>query len=666
MNVLSTTITFIGEKRKTLASIFLVIGLCCSTVFITLLLQRPQEIRSRASDAFDSQSTLTEFISPQNHYKLVYNQTMWTPTVETAYDGSTVVFTLNKAYGFARLDIIEGKSRNDLESLKNELLANSPSAPVSIEASMFHGKPSYEMHYKEEILGENVFYSRHLVKNGDAFVIFEKRAPQLAHDETFLDTIIQSVSLTDAKTQEVQGASSSLSELTSVQLVDLVRPSIVQIVHIYCLEINTLQPLRSGLAKPVYTFCTSTKGSGFVVNEEGIIATNGHIAYVYPQEALVANLLYDGTKTFSTDLVRGMYLARGQNPTKKQVDDFYNELRLQPQHIDRLLIEIFGLIEKEAIALKIVNEKFFVNVGSDPLKIDYQSLRIGDYANAVISSSTTYRATFLDANYPNRYSFTKEENAYVRGPDVGLLQIEGPPEHVFPALVLGSTENQREGSEIFVLGYPTLVEGEEDPRASISYKTSTKPTISRGIISAVKEDLTGRTILQTDASIDHGNSGGPAIDSQGEVVGIATFAVESKSGNFNFLRGVNELKELLIENNLENKLGLGSNAWRDGLTSFHSKRYSEAITYFKKVETISPSHPTVNEFIQLSEEAIARGESVEGITGFLKTDTTQNQLIIGFGMVSLISFTSSGFLIGLPLLNSLKARLLQPKDPKIV
>ena len=617
-----------------------------STIFITILSQRPQNIHSRASnESFDNLPSLTaEFISPKSYYKLSYDQRQWT----VIKSDSGVTFNLNKEYGSARLDIIESESEKNLESLKDEIISGSPSVPVTIETAEFSGKPSYTLTYKEQILGVDTYYYKRIVKNENKFFIFEERVPELGYDQSFIDNLLKDVSFVNIQTDEVKGVSDSSTDLTTVQLVDLIMPSITNILYVYCLEINNLQPALSGLLKPQYSFCASGKGSGFIINEQGIIATNGHVAKIYPEEALATNLLYEGNKNFSTDLIRGIYLSKKQNPTQNQIEDFYKEVNLNPQYLDRFLTEIFRLIGDNVISVSTTNEKYYVNVGGEPVKIDYQKMNQGDYANAIIPSSTTYTAKFLDFNYPNKYSYDAIVNKnYKRGADVALLQIDNSSNNLFPALSIGNIENLREGSEIVVAGYPTLVEGEEDPRASISYKTSTKPTITRGIISAIKEDLSGKTVIQTDASIDHGNSGGPAFNSLGEIIGIATFAVESKTGNFNFLRESGELKELMLKNNIDNKLGELTGLWREGLNSFRNRLFGQALKHFKKVETLSPSHPTVKEFIDLSENAIAKGESLEGLTGIIRGEGS-NVLLVLFGGISLINFMLAGFLGILP------------------
>lgn len=647
MNKLLTLVTFIKEKRKILISVFFISGMLSSIIFVMIFSQRPQNIRSRASnESFDQLLNFTtEFISPKGYYKLPYDQRQWT----VSKSDSGVIFTLNNEYGAARLDIVEGESEKDLTSLTNEIVAELSSSPVAIEAAEFNGKPSYTLTYKQEVLDVDTYYYQKIVKNENKFFIFEERVPQLGYNQSFVNNLLQNTSFISSQTEKVKGVSDSANDLTTVQLVDLIRPSVVNIVYAYCLEIINLQPQLSGLIKPQYNFCSSGKGSGFIVNEEGIIATNGHVAKIYPEEALITNLLYQNNKTFSTDLIRGIYLSKGQNPTQNQLEDFYKEINFNPQYLDRFLTEIFRLIGNKIISVNTNNEKYYVNVGDEPVQIDYQKMSQGDYANAIIPSSTTYTAKFLDFNYPNKYSYDAIVNKnYQRGADVALLQIDNVSNNLFPALNIGNIESLREGSEIIVAGYPTLVEGEEDPRASISYKTSTKPTITRGIISAIKEDLSGRKVLQTDASIDHGNSGGPAFNSLGEIIGIATFAVESKTGNFNFLRESGELKELMLKNNIDNKLGKLTSLWKDGLNSFRNQLFGKALKYFKEVEILSPNHPTVKEFIERSESSIAKGETLEGLTGLIKGEVSKVLLVV-FGSISIVSFMLAGFLGILPL-----------------
>ncbi|MBI2017426.1 trypsin-like peptidase domain-containing protein [Candidatus Daviesbacteria bacterium] len=611
-------------------------------IVVVIFQQRSQVYRSKAaspSQIDPLSQTYSEFTLPKTQYKIKYDQRQWKYDINSdELYGSRVIFTLNKDYGYARLDILEGESEKNLEDLKDEIIKRSNLTPHTTESTRFKNKPSHLVTYKEQVLGEDVYYYQHIIKNNNNFIIIEERVPQLGYNKSFTDNLLENISIANNNQDDVKGVSDSKTNLTTVDLVDLIRPSIANIVYTYCLEINNLKPALSGLSNPQYNFCGFGKGSGFVVNEKGIVATNGHVVKIYPEEGLITNLLHDGNKAFSMDLIKGIYISKGQNPTISQIEEFYREINLNPQYLDRFLTEIFRLIDNKIISINISNEKYYVNVGNEPIKAN---------GNTIIPSATTYTAKIIDSNYPNKYSYDAIINKnYKRGADVAILQIENTD--LFPALKLENVENLREGVEIIIAGYPTLVEGQEDPRAAISYKTSTKPTITRGIISAIKEDLSGKTVFQTDASIDHGNSGGPAFNLLGDVIGIATFSVESQSGNFNFLREAGELKELMSKNNIDNELDKISSLWREGLSNFRSYRFGQALKIFKEVEVLNPNHPTVKEIIDNSQNALEKGESLEGLAGFIKGEGS-NALLILLGSISLISFMSAGFLGILPL-----------------
>ena len=102
-----------------------------------------------------------------------------------------------------------------------------------------------------------------------------------------------------------------------------------------------------------------------------------------------------------------------------------------------------------------------------------------------------------------------------------------------PALPVGDSESIRVGDEVIAIGFP------------IGWILGTDPTISRGIISAKRDKL-----LQTDAAVNPGNSGGPLLDSSGHVVGVVVARIERDSvGNpiagINFAVPINAVREHL-------------------------------------------------------------------------------------------------------------------------
>jgi Trypsin-like peptidase domain len=93
------------------------------------------------------------------------------------------------------------------------------------------------------------------------------------------------------------------------------------------------------------------------------------------------------------------------------------------------------------------------------------------------------------------------------GTDLAILQVYNPdPQQV--TLPLGTISRVRVGEEVIAIGSPLGV---------------LSNTVTRGIVSAVRR--TGETVLiQTDAAVNPGNSGGPLLNRSGQVIGINTMS----------------------------------------------------------------------------------------------------------------------------------------------
>ena len=69
-------------------------------------------------------------------------------------------------------------------------------------------------------------------------------------------------------------------------------------------------------------------------------------------------------------------------------------------------------------------------------------------------------------------------------------------------------------------------------------------TVTRGIVSAIRT-AGGVTLIQTDAAVNPGNSGGPLVDRQGQVVGITTLKVGGQAQSLSFAVASDHARSLL-------------------------------------------------------------------------------------------------------------------------
>jgi putative serine protease PepD len=102
--------------------------------------------------------------------------------------------------------------------------------------------------------------------------------------------------------------------------------------------------------------------------------------------------------------------------------------------------------------------------------------------------------------------------------DLAVVKVDAPA-NVLQPLSLGASDDLTVGEPVVALGSPFGLEG----------------TVTSGIVSALHRQMTApnnftiNDSIQTDAAINHGNSGGPLVNGAGEVVGVNA-QIESESG----------------------------------------------------------------------------------------------------------------------------------------
>lgn len=133
--------------------------------------------------------------------------------------------------------------------------------------------------------------------------------------------------------------------------------------------------------------------------------------------------------------------------------------------------------------------------------------------NHVVSGATSISVTFQDG--------TKYKATVVGtdpSTDLAVLKVDAPAGKLHP-LTLGDSSRLQVGDGVVAIGSPFGLD----------------ETVTSGIVSALNRSISSSNsftiagAIQTDAAINHGNSGGPLLNMSGQVVGVNT-QIESESG----------------------------------------------------------------------------------------------------------------------------------------
>jgi serine/threonine protein kinase len=108
--------------------------------------------------------------------------------------------------------------------------------------------------------------------------------------------------------------------------------------------------------------------------------------------------------------------------------------------------------------------------------------------------------------------------------DLAVLRIEPTPQVQLTALPLGQSNGLLETAVVTAFGYPL---GTEVPHEQGKYPSV---SVNQGRITSLPKGEGGVSLIQLDAALNPGNSGGPVLDREGKVIGVVAAGIVGASG----------------------------------------------------------------------------------------------------------------------------------------
>jgi serine protease Do len=305
-------------------------------------------------------------------------------------------------------------------------------------------------------------------------------------------------------------------------------------------------------------------GSGFIVTPDGYVITNAHVVdenddetkKSFAEQSFVEILQRD-VKTLEEAMTRPM-----AEDEKQAITDAYSWYFSQTMEVSE------------------IQKNFYVQIGITGKSGRIESLRVP--AKIVT------------------------QGAPIPGKDVAILKMS--EKHQYPTIRVGDDQDMRIGDQVFVLGYPAVATF----HPLISEESMAEASLTRGLVSARKSMKGGWDVLQIDAAITHGNSGGPVMNENGEVIGLATFgSIDAQRGQevqgMNFIVPTTVVKEFIRKGNIHPAMSDISVAYEEAMDLFDQSHFKKALEKFNEVRDMNSSFPFIDKYVRDTKRKIDQG-----------------------------------------------------------
>ncbi len=207
----------------------------------------------------------------------------------------------------------------------------------------------------------------------------------------------------------------------------------------------------------------------------------------------------------------------GLSPEEQNNIEIYKSARLATVYITSTTVRrdfFYGPVASESLG-----SGFLINDGGFILT-NFHVISGSSRIQVTLPDQTQYYATALDTD---------------RSDDLALIKINPKKKQEF--LRLGDSDRLQVGQKVLAIGDPFGLEG--------TLTVGVVSSIGRAINSETQQRLEG--MIQTDAAINGGNSGGPLLDSSGSVIGINTAILGRTNIGIGFAMPINRAKALLSD-----------------------------------------------------------------------------------------------------------------------
>ena len=346
-----------------------------------------------------------------------------------------------------------------------------------------------------------------------------------------------------------------------VRAVDIAKPAVVRILTSFHGHLTVHFPPTTDVAFPQQSngnYPLLISGTGMFVNSQGDILTADHIVQPPPKDQGIAQELYAAA---AQDVANYINQNAKSGSTQVSASDVNQQL-------------ISGQLQSTT--------SYDTPTSRIYMSTDYAGTYTASDINSVPATLTASVDT-IKAQSP----FDQQDMAIVHVPMTDT-----------PSIALGNSDNVQQQDQLTVIGFPGNADVSQKPQ---DFLTS---SISSVYVSSKKTSDSGAPLIQIGGNVNHGNSGGPALDSQGAIVGVVSFGLaDGTSDTINgtsFLQASSSALKLAQSINLTMTPGSFQNQWSQAFMDYSATtpgHWHKAAQEFTQLAHGYPQFQAVQQFL---------------------------------------------------------------------
>ena len=344
-----------------------------------------------------------------------------------------------------------------------------------------------------------------------------------------------------------------------IREIDIASPAVVRIATITTGHIAfTLCGSSVPLPEPTDGFVMGGLGSGAFISSHGDILTADHVVDIAKADLDTEWFLNPGTAAAIARLFNGFASCLGL-PRALTGDDI-----------------LAGFVQAEGIPF---------TTHYDPLqRLVWRSTAFAGHVGSG-GSASSYTRALLPLQHE---SGTVVTASAPEDDDVAVLHVNQTDTPSIPLEDASTLAVQDKLTEIGFPGNADLVSHFDQIGGPDSLLT---PSVNTLTVSALKPNFNGSTLILVAGNVEHGDSGGPALNAAGHLVGVASFGGDTDPVGTSYFRSSTQARQLLAEARIDTAPGAFQTLWRQAFLDYAAAAPGHWHTAARELDDLAARYP---------------------------------------------------------------------------